>query len=308
MMKKTEIIVLAVLAALIAVASTAYVLTSDNGGDSDDRDMITVTMAWQKDIVESIGGDLFDVEEMLHSSTDPHGDSSTVDNVYNLNKSKFYFMIGSGVEWEENFMTGDVLKDLPSSVEVVRLAEHMDYEPLPMYGMDAGVNDPHIWTSPDNLRLMASIIKEELSEAYPEHAESFSKNLLDYEKRIDDVDSKAKALATGLDSDKTYTVTCWHPAWQYLLEQYMKEKGASFEMYALEGDGSTSPSDIANLVGEKGCDTVYVSVNDQGYQSRKEIEKHGIEVRVVNPTPDDILETIDSFIGYLSDDLKSSSD
>lgn len=314
-MNSTSIIAVAV--AIIAVAGIGAVFLMN--GDSDDkRDTITVTMSWQKDIVEDIVGDRYMVASMMGSNVSPHEDYSTPSNISDLYKSKLYFKIGSGVEWETAFFDA-VQKDIPSSVTVVDIAKSIEYTPLPNTHHhhhddeehdheeehEKSAYDPHIWTSPEILRDIASLIAKKISELDPTNASEYAKNLKAYDERIDAVDAKMREIAAIVGDEHTH-VMVWHPAWQYLLEQYAEGFGADFHQESVEEDGEVSPAEAARIVIEEGCDSIFVSTTDEGYEGRKALEEAGITVHVVNPTADDMIKAVAEFLDFLKSDLQSA--
>ena len=289
---------------------TAVVLSEAN---SDGRPTIAVTMAWEQDMVGSIAGDGYNVVSMLQANTDPHESYSQPNNIAYLYTADVYFTIGSGVEWEEFFLD-DVRSDIPSSVRMVDLAESIDYDPLPPAGHHHHdgddddhdhESDPHIWTSPSIVRKMAAAVTGVLKETYPDDAAVFDANLATYNGRIDAIDAQASGLATALSDHgiSDMNIIVWHPAWQYLLEQYAASFGMHLEMVAVEANGEVEPSAAVSMIQDEGCDTVYVSVTDEGYENRSIIEEQGIAVRVVNPTPEDILASVSDFLSYILEDI-----
>ncbi len=299
---------------IVAVAGAALVLAPH---ENDDKDTITVTMSWQKDIVESIAGDDYEVISMIGSNVSPHEAYSTPSNVSDLYKSKIYFEIGSGVEWETAFLES-VMEDIPDSVRIVNIASSIEYTPLPNThhhhhdGEEEGEEheeheesayDAHIWTSPDILRSIAKLVANEMSALDPENADRYADNYSDYCKRVDAVDERMQAVADLVGDAHTHVIV-WHPAWQYLLEQYAEGFGADLHQESVEEDGEVTPAEAAEIVKEEGCKSIYVSTTDEGYEGRTALEEAGIIVHVVQPTADDMLVAISDFLGFLESDLK----
>ncbi len=304
-MKSTLIALVAAAAVIAAGAGAVFVLLGDDDGG---KDTVAVTMSWEKDIAEEIVGDRYDVVSMMGSNVSPHEDYSTPSNISGLYKSKIYFKIGTGVEWETAFFDA-VSKDIPSSVRVVSIAEGIEYTPLANghhhHGEEEHAEsayDPHIWTSPDNLRKIAALMAAEMSALDPDNASVYSDNLAKYSAKADAVDAEMEALAGAAGSAHLH-VMVWHPAWKYLLEQYAERFGADFHMVSVEEDGEVTPAEAAAIVTGEGCSSIYVSTTDEGYEGRKALEDAGITVHVVNPTADDMLSSVSEFLSFLKGDL-----
>jgi zinc transport system substrate-binding protein len=306
----------------IAIAAVAVLLIAGIGAflvlshhDDDGRDTITVTMSWEKEIVEDIAGDRFKVVSMLGPNVSPHEAYSTPSNISDLYGSVMYFKIGSGVEWERAFLDS-VQKDIPSKVRIVDIASSIEYVALPNTHHhhhdgeqddddddEESAYDAHIWTSPDILRSIAKLVRDKLTEIDPENASEYSKNLSEYLAKADKVDEKMRAVADLVGSEHTH-VMVWHPAWQYLIVQYSERFGADLHQESVEEDGEVSPAEAAAIVKGEGGKSIFVSTTDEGYEGRKALEEAGITVHIVNPTATDMLGAISEFLDYLESDLK----
>ena len=80
-----------------------------------------------------------------------------------------------------------------------------------------GQNDPHIWLSPSNAKIMASAIAEHLSAAFPEHSATYSANLDSLQQSLDQLDADLRQKFSAV-SDGKYLV--FHDAYQYLEQEY----------------------------------------------------------------------------------------
>ncbi len=303
----------ALVVAIIAVAGVgAVVLLNNDGGD--DRDTITVTMSWQKEIVEDIVGDNYRVVSMMGSNVSPHEAYSTPSNVSDLYTSKIYFKIGTGVEWETAFIDA-VAGDIPSSVKVVDIATEIEYTPLPNthhHHHEGGEEeeeeeesayDAHVWTSPEILKKIAKVVCDKVSAMDPDNASEYEENLAFYDAKADAVGVKMTELAGIIGSGHTHVIV-WHPAWQYLLNQYAASFGMDLHQESVEEDGEVTPAEAVAIIKGEGCSYIFVSTTDEGYEGRAALEEAGITVYVVNPTADDMLEAISEFIGYLESEYK----
>lgn len=305
-----NIIIAIIAASVLVIGGTAAAVVLAHQ-DEDDRPVIAVTMAWQKDMVESIAGDGYKVVSMMDANTSPHETYSTPKNVADLYKSSIYFTIGTEVEWEEAFMK-DVESKIPDTVKIVKIGERTDYVPLTsthhhhgegdaVGGHGEEETDAHIWTSPAIMRNIAKVVAAELSSYFENDGERFQKNLDAYGKRINAMDESVRALVGKVETPAHVMV--WHPAWQYFLEQYCRDLGLELHMEAVEADGEVTTEDVIKMLKTEDAKAVYVSVTDEGYENMEALENAGIEVRVVNPTSEDILKSVEEFIGYLEKDL-----
>ena len=80
-----------------------------------------------------------------------------------------------------------------------------------------GQNDPHIWLSPSNAKVMASAIAEHLSAAFPEHRAAYQANLASLHQSLDQLDAELQQKFSAV-SGRNYLV--FHDAYQYLEQEY----------------------------------------------------------------------------------------
>ncbi len=290
---------------------------NDDSDTDESKGTIAVTMSWEKDIVERIVGDDFNVVSMMGPNVNPHEAYSTPSNVKDLYSSKIYFKIGSGVEWETAFFDA-VQKEIPSAVKIVDISKSITYTPLNNVehhhhdGEDSheehegeSAIDPHIWTSPDILRKVASLIESEVSSLNPDGSSAYADNLKAFNKDVDALDSKMTEVAKIAGTGHRH-VMVWHPAWQYLLQQYADRFGMDIHMVSVEANGEVTPSQAVSMIKDEGCTSIFVSTTDEGYEGRSTLEEAGITVHVVSPTASDMIESIDEFLDFLEEDLKKA--
>ena len=80
-----------------------------------------------------------------------------------------------------------------------------------------GQNDPHIWLSPSNAKVMASAIAEHLSSAFPEHRTAYQANLASLHQSLDQLDAELRQKFSAING-RNYLV--FHDAYQYLEQEY----------------------------------------------------------------------------------------
>ena len=78
-------------------------------------------------------------------------------------------------------------------------------------------NDPHIWLSPENARTMADNIASELSTIYPQHKETFEKNLNVLHTDLNTLQQYGNDVLSSLSSRELIT---FHDGFAYLAESF----------------------------------------------------------------------------------------
>ena len=176
---------------------------------------ISVTIEPQKRVIEAIGGELVAVNVMVKAGDDPHTYEPKPSQMVKLATSDIYFSIGLEFEdvWLQKFNNLNpkmLISDLSIGIKKLDFNEnhHHDHE--------HGSKDPHIWTSPQNLKLMALNAFVTLSIQDPSNKDLYETNLNKFLHIIDSADITIKGLLNG--RDKTFMV--FHPSWNYFTEHY----------------------------------------------------------------------------------------
>lgn len=109
-------------------------------------------------------------------------------------------------------------------------------------------DDPHVWTSPANARLMVANITEGLIAARPDLADIFEANARGYEAQLEELDAWAREAIDSVPKDRRILVTN-HDALAYFVDEF----GITFLGSILPGlDDNAEPSaaDVDALVAD----------------------------------------------------------
>ncbi|MCK9322889.1 MAG: zinc ABC transporter substrate-binding protein [Candidatus Methanomethylophilaceae archaeon] len=307
-MKTTSIVAVAA-AVIVVLAAVSVVFLYNGSNNDDDRQTVLVTMAWEKEIVEEIAGNEYDVITIVGSGESPHSDLITPSVVASLNSCAVYFMIGSGPEIENVLeeAAGDIFKE----ANVVSLADANGITFVNSYAVEVNTGyNGHIWTSPDNLQAMAKYIMETLTNLNPGEISKYQKN---YETYCDDVattNEKVKELAEAIiTSGENQTVVLWHPAWPYLVHSvnsYLSNLSSNLSLSVISLEitySSVTPEAVATIEADGGI--IYVAPFDAAGQSKETLKEAGVDVIEINPTVSDMLGEISSFLDDLIDQYSS---
>ena len=78
--------------------------------------------------------------------------------------------------------------------------------------------DPHTWTSPKNVKVMAKNIYETLVEADSSNKDYYKANYENFIKEINDTDKNIKEILSKLPKNSKFMV--FHPSWGYFAKEY----------------------------------------------------------------------------------------
>ncbi|WP_406670987.1 zinc ABC transporter substrate-binding protein [Methanolobus sp. ZRKC4] len=245
--------------------SSAGISDSDSGGM-----IVAVSVLPQAEFVEKIAGDSVKVIVMVPPGADPHSYEPTPGQLRDLSNAKLYAMVGSGITIEDN-MIGKIADLNPEMViidcsEGITMSEmeahaHEDedehdvedeHDAEDEHGEETGM-DPHIWTSPANVKLMVENIYGGLVELDPENEATYFENKNAYLAELDALDEQIKTTLSGKEGS---SFIVYHPAWGYFADEY------SLEQISVEIEGKEpSVQDMQRLIDtakEKNIKVIFV--------------------------------------------------
>lgn len=209
-----------------------------------------VSIVPQKSFVEAIGGEWVNVEVMVLPGSSPHSYEPKPSQMKAIGEAKLYFTIG--VEFEGAWMKklahqNKAMKIVDSTQGITKLAmkEH-DHEHKEEKAHDGHTHtgfDPHVWTSPENIKLIAKNIADALIAEDSAHQEQYKANYVAFLAKIDATDAKIKEILKDVKQGSTFMV--FHPAWGYFAHQY------GLEQVAIEVEGKEpKPKELAHIMEE----------------------------------------------------------
>ena len=142
--------------------------------------------------------------------------------------------------------------------------------------------DPHIWTSPENVKILAKNILSYLVEIDINNKKYYQKNYEIFINSLNDTDIKIKEILKDTTSGAKFMV--FHPAWGYFAKQY------SLIQVPIEIEGKEpKPKDIIKLIKEakelniKAILTAPEFSNNIAKQIAKELNIKVVKIGTLNP-------------------------
>lgn len=237
-------------------------------------------------IAESIGGDRIELHTLLKPGETPHTFSPSPRQLTSLSQADLYLQAGLSFENRimDKFAMGQKVRlvDLSAGVAMRHFTASEEGE----HGRDHGHGkaDPHIWTSPHNLKIMAQNITQALIDSDPSDSAYYRNNYSDYIERADSVDEligKSLKLYAG---SKIYV---FHPAFGYFADRY------NLQQVAVEMAGKKpTPGRLREIIEQAKTDTVrmiFVQPQFDQKSARTISEAVDAEVIAVDPLSRDML-------------------
>jgi len=212
--------------------------------NNNNKIKVMVSILPQVTFVQEIGGNKVEVNEMIPPGFSPATYEPSPEQLKTLQNAEIYFRIGhipfekSQMEKLQNLNTKMQIVDTSEKIRLLTLKEHSHEEKEEHEHEES--NDPHIWLSPQLVKIQAQHIYDTLVNYNPENKAYFSKNYNQFVKKLETLDQKLQQTFASVQ-DKTFLV--FHPAFGYLAHDY------GFIQKAIEVEGKDpSPKQVETII------------------------------------------------------------
>jgi zinc transport system substrate-binding protein len=236
-----------VLSLLVALsAGGAIACCADEPGlAGDGRLGVVVSIAPQEYFVERIGGDHVSASVMVEPGADPHTYEPKPEQMRALSRSAGYFSIGVEFEtaWLDKFAAANPgLQIVDTIANIERMPMEAHHHDDGEEGHARGEPDPHVWLSPELVKVQSQTIYGALADLDPAHEAEYRANLDAFIADIDALEADIKATLSGLENKKFMV---FHPAWGYFARDF------GLEQIPIEvGGQEPSAQELAHLIQE----------------------------------------------------------
>jgi zinc transport system substrate-binding protein len=241
---------------------------------------VLVSIAPQKFLVETIGGEHVDVKVIVPPGANSHTYEPTPRQVVLAQKGEIWFRLGESFE----------ARMIPSLSHTAIVDQR---EGLELLNTGCGcchthdAYDPHIWLSPRLLKKMAAQIAQKLSHKDPEHLSVYAANLARLEKELDQLDHECSVLLAH-SAQKHILVS--HPAFGYLCHDYALQQ-LSIEMEGRE----PTPRYLTELIQkakEFQIKRVFLQLQHNPKGGKRIAKELGAETVFVDPYSENVIENL----------------
>jgi len=233
-----------VLGTVLLAGSLAACGGSPAGAGSGDGLTAAVAFYPFEFVVERVGGDLVETQNLTTPGAEPHDLELTPRQVALLSTADL-------VVFQSGFQPAiDTAIAQAAPQRVVDAAEYVTFIPADdgdddaegeEHAAEAGANDPHTWLDPTNLTAVARQVQAELAEARPEAAAELTANT---DALVADLEALDNEFRTGLATCALRTFITSHAAFGYLAHRYDLEQVG---IRGLEPDAEPSAARIAEV-------------------------------------------------------------
>ncbi len=209
------------------------------------KQSVTVSVLPQKYFAEKIAGGRLNINVMIPPGASPVTYEPTPKQMKELSASNLYIRIGH-IEFEKSWMKK--LRDINPEMRVVDQSVVVNLiEPENIHKDEHEHNghhhhgiDPHIWTSPKEVKKQVDFLYQYLINTYPEFDSYFTKN---YNSFLNEIDSLDSYITEQLKSYHGNKFMIFHPALSYFARDY------GLVQISIEIDGKEpTPANIQEII------------------------------------------------------------
>jgi zinc transport system substrate-binding protein len=221
--------------------------------EKSDKLNVYVSIMPQKYFADKVGGDLVNVSVLVPSGTSPENFDPSPKQIMQLGSSDVYFTIDIPFEniFLDKIKTGKkklVIADCDKNVPKLRNPEHKEHEHEHEHGHQHGEFDPHIWTDPELIKIIAQNMADTFSVTDPAHAATYAANLKNFK---DELDTLKDELSLKLAPYKGRIFYVYHSAYTYFAERFgLVQKSIE------TGEKEPTPAKLRELVNQANQDKV----------------------------------------------------
>jgi manganese/zinc/iron transport system substrate-binding protein len=220
----------------ILLLITAF-FSCKNNTQSNGKLNIVTTTTMITDLVKNIGGDYVNVQGLMGSGVDPHLFKASEGDVTKLVDANVIFYNGLHLEGK----LVEVFEKMGSSTKTpIALGEELNKNTLIGSDYFASNYDPHVWFDIEYFKQFAQKVTKVLSEKDPENTENYKANEKTYIEKLDELQTKTKAVIETLPKEKRILVTA-HDAFNYFGKAY------DFEVVGLQGLSTATEAGVQDV-------------------------------------------------------------
>lgn len=286
---------------IITILSGFILLLSCNGQRTKEssKTKVTVTIEPLRYLAEKIGGNYFEVKTFVPNGISPETYEPTPKQLIDLQESALYLAVGKlGFEqvWLDRLAQNAPNTKFVCTDTGIRLIDghthHHDSEHCHHQG-----TDPHVWTTPENMMILAENVCKALSRIKPELKDTFATRTDLFKQEMKQI--HADLIQKFQHPKAQHAFLIYHPTLSYFAATY------GFTQIAIEDNGKTpAPAQLQNIIARCKEEQIQIIFVQQEFDRRNaEIvaRETGTKIVQINPLAYDWEKEIRHIAQTLSD-------
>ena len=263
-----------------------FIVMSCSTNGEEQKKRVAVTILPQKYLLDKIVGDSLEVICVIPDGANPEEYAAMPNLMKEIAISSLYFKVGE-LGFERTTLPS-IIKNIPE-IKVVTLSEGVEMMSSECsHGGEKHCHyDPHYWTSPKMVKIMAKNMCEGIMEFDKKNSSYYQLNYLKLVEELDSVDLK---IETILSKSTNRQFAIFHPSLSYFARDY------GLQQLSLEQNGkSMAPRTMQQAIDEAvaaGVKTVFIQNEFNPEQVNTFAKEIGASVVVINPLAYDFIEEI----------------
>lgn len=201
---------------LVLVLSACSAPAAGNTGAVD----VLVVETFLADITKNVAGDRLSVDSLIPAGLDPHAFEPTPRDVARISAAKVLVINGAGFEeWLQPVLANAGGSGLLIEASAGLTARQPQPGERPPDDHDHGAGDPHFWLDPLMVVQYVENIRDGLSQADPDGAETYRRNAAAYIEKLKELDGWIKTQVEQVPPERRLLVTN-HESFGYYADRY----------------------------------------------------------------------------------------
>jgi zinc transport system substrate-binding protein len=265
---------------------------------------VYVSILPQKYFIERIGGEKVSVSVMVGPGKSPATYEPSPKQMGNLANARLYFSIGVPFEkiWMNRLLANHPhlrVIDTLDGIQLIPMADHSHESEGPdeenkdkndheqEHGKAEGILDPHVWTSPPRVKIMADHILRALIKEMPSQKQEFMAN---YQNFVRELDLLTADINRKLEPIQKREFLVFHPSWGYFAETF------NLDQIAIETEGkepgARTLAGLIQLAKERNIRVIFVQKQFSSAAARMIAEAIDGRVEAIDPLAEDYIENL----------------
>lgn len=250
----------------LAIAAALTISGCSGTGADDERPSVVASFYPFAFVVEQVGGDFIQVDNLTSPGVEPHDVELTPKQVARvLDADLLVFQQGFQAAVDNAVEQADRSAD--TTIDVSALVTE-------------AADDPHVWLDPQNMVLATQAVESALASADPAHADAFARNADAFVAELTALDDDIRA---GLETCERRTIVTSHAAFGYLAARYDL---VQVPIAGLDPSNEPSPRELAavtRLVRDEGITTVFTEELVSPAVARTVANETGATIATLDP-------------------------
>lgn len=257
--------------------------------EREDKTKITVSIPPQAYFVQRIAGDFVTVQSIIPANMDPHIFEPSQRQLMELSDSDMYIKIGHpAFAFEESII--EAVAKFETNIKIIDMSKQIKFIESHSHGyahQHVHDTDPHVWVSPENIRIIIETIYENLSELLPDNKEKIRQNYIEFDNELAAIQKEIDTKLSELDNRK---FLIYHPFLGYFAKEF------SLQQIAIEMEGKEPTMrhirDIIEIAEEHEIKVIFVQEGFSDKSARMIADEIGAVTVSLNPMEYDVLSNL----------------